>query len=575
MDPAEPSEQQANIPFPTGGSGESGRVLSLALGAVLAILALLLLAGLPGKSGTLRTAASPKVDSELPQLDCAFLLARARAEGWRHLRLPVQKHWDGRPLAVVAWSPTDALVVLHHAPRLACGTLVDARLRDSRFNAGVGTVFRPLARSGTPIDVWVAPSAWEHWSISVVAGDPTSLQRQDGLRGSLRVAILTAAALLILTAVLGAIISRSGQFRDHALASALLAIWVAELTAVAGYPVRWLLASQWSASLGVALLLPTVAFAVRTLITETGAALRWPHLVAGLRGAHLASLPAAVLMIVAPPVWLPVLSRAVEAASALWLTVPVAIGIACLRGSPRVGAGVLAAVLPLWLTLVSASWDPQLISDLRAEVTAATATWMALIALLLAARRLGREHDDLSRMSRLAFADALTNLPNRRGAMAYLTARLGLKPTPGKRMVVASLDIDHFKQINDEFGHARGDQALKMFADTLRRARRHSDLVARIGGEEFLIAMPDADVVQMQRALKTVRSDLQSSETVRSLGFPLRFSAGVVAQRSGESLTDLLEEADRQLYAAKRLGRHRDALREAAETEASDQPSRP
>ena len=570
MDRGERGNEQEGDPLLPAKASESGRVLSLALGAVLAALLVLFLAGLPGHSGSLRTGIAPAADPDTRELDCAFLLARARTEGWRHLRLDPQRSWDGRPLAVVAWSPADALVVLHHAPRTECGTLIDARLRDSRFNAGVGTVFRPLARSLKPIDVWISPSAWEHWSVSVVAGDPTALQRQDGVRGSLRVAILTAAAVLILSALLGAMISRSAIFRDHALASALLAVWVAELTAVAGYPTRWLMPADWSASLGIALLLPTVAFAARALATESGAGLRWPHLSSALRGAWFASLPAALLIAAAPPVWLPMLSRAVEVACALWLLVPLGIGLIALRSAPRVGFGMLAAVAPLCLTLASASWDPLWVSPIRAEVTAATATWMALVALLLAARRLGHEHDDLSRMSRLAFSDALTGLPNRRGAMAYLQQRQRGAGEGPARMVLASLDIDHFKQINDEFGHARGDQALRLFADTLRRARRHSDLVARIGGEEFLIAMPDAEILQMQRALKTVRSDLQSSETVRSLGFPLRFSAGVVEQRAGESLADLLEQADRQLYQAKREGRNRDLLRRATE-EASAQ----
>ena len=82
-----------------------------------------------------------------------------------------------------------------------------------------------------------------------------------------------------------------------------------------------------------------------------------------------------------------------------------------------------------------------------------------------------------------------------------------------------------------------------------------------LGGEEFLLALPSAESAQMLRVLKTVRSDLQSAQTVQALGFPLRFSAGLAELREGESLNALLEEADRQLYSAKRNGRNRDARR--------------
>lgn len=540
---------------------EPGHVLSLLLGAVLLALLLIVFAALPSMPGPLSATPAPALVESLPELDCDFLLARARAEGWRMLSLRPGPEWNGSPLAVVAWSPSDATVVLHHAPRTECGSLIDARLHDSRFNAGIGSVLRPQAHSSQPVEVWISPGAWEHWSTRVVAGDPTALQRQDGVRGSFRIAIFTCAIVLVICSLIGAMVSRSGEFVRHAVATAVLAIWVAELTGVAGYPARWILTQHWSAPLSIALLLPILGYSVRAIASECAAGWRWPHLDAALRGAFLSALPLAALILLAPPLWMGMLSRAVELLAAVWLLFALAMGCAVLRDSPRVGLGVLLATLPLAATTVSAPWDPALISGIRAEVTSASATWMALVSLLLAARRLGNEHDDLSRMSRLAFTDALTGLPNRRGAMDYLQRHLSLGESEGRALVVAALDIDHFKQINDQHGHARGDQALRLFADTLRRSRRQSDLVARVGGEEFLLALPSAESAQMLRVLKTVRSDLQSAQTVQALGFPLRFSAGLAELREGESLNALLEEADRQLYAAKRNGRNRDARR--------------
>lgn len=542
-------------------AAESGRVLSTALGAALAALLVVLLAQFPSGSGELRPAPPPAGLRTLEALDCHFLIARARAEGWRNATLMPQPEWNGSPLAVVVWSPADALVVLHHSGRVDCGSLLDARMHDSRFNAGVGSVFRPLARSGKPIEAWISPSAWEHWTATLTANDPTALQRQDGVRSAFRIGIFSASVLLIITAVIASVVSRSRLFRAYGLTTAMISLWVAEITSVAGYPQRWLVPAEWSASLSVALIPLTLAFALRALGNECNARIRWPHLDAALRGALLAALPCALLIALAPAVWLPALSRAVEATMALGMLLALGMALATLRQSPRTGSGVFIACLPLALVSGSSSWDPALLSGVRAEATAASVVWLWFITLLLAAGRIGQAHDTLSRMSRLAFSDALTGLPNRRGALDYLQRQLARRAAGGGGLALAALDLDHFKQINDEHGHARGNLALRLFAETLQRARRQSDLVARIGGEEFLLALPDADSAQLQRVLKTVRSDLQSAETVARLGFPLRFSAGVVTLGEDESLAELLENADRQLYAAKRAGRNQDALR--------------
>lgn len=542
---------------------ETGQVLSLALGAALAALLLVVFAALPAANGKLAGAPRSATGAPLAPLDCAFLLARARAEDWRKLELPVQAEWVGPPLAVVAWSPTDAVVVLRDSRRTDCGNLIDARLHDSRFNAGIGSVLRPPKSDDPPIEVWISPGAWQHWSTRVAAGEATALQRQDGLRGALRIATMTCALVLIVCSLIAAMVARSGEFVRYALVAAVFALWVAELTAVSGYPSRWLVPAAWSAAVSVALVLPLVGYAVRIAANECDSAWRWPHLDAALRGALLASLPLAVLILLAPPPWLGMLSRAVELLAAIWLVCAIGMGCATLPRAPRIGSGMVLAALPLAVVTASASWDPSWLSGIRAEATSASATWMALLTLLLAALRLGNERDDLSRMSQLAYTDPLTGLPNRRGAMNYLQQQLGERPDGAPRLVLAALDIDHFKQVNDDYGHARGDLALQRFAVALRRSRRTSDLVARIGGEEFLLALPAAELEQMIRVLKAVRAELQSAQTSEALGFPLRFSAGIVAQREGEPLNALLQEADRQLYVAKRQGRNRDACRSA------------
>ena len=124
----------------------------------------------------------------------------------------------------------------------------------------------------------------------------------------------------------------------------------------------------------------------------------------------------------------------------------------------------------------------------------------------------------------------------------------------GRPVTVAYLDLDHFKQVNDRFGHARGDQVLFTVASALREAARDSDLVARLGGDEFALLLPETDetgaAVVLERARANVIRSLRD-ETVR-----VTASIGAVTGRPGKRLVDeLLKLADANLYAAKARGK--------------------
>ncbi len=128
----------------------------------------------------------------------------------------------------------------------------------------------------------------------------------------------------------------------------------------------------------------------------------------------------------------------------------------------------------------------------------------------------------------------------------------------GQSFCLAVLDIDRFKVINDAHGHPAGDRVLRSFAREAAAVLRGADVLARWGGEEFLLLMPDTrataarlGVERLRSRVETLRIDADDGE---SLAFTL--SAGVVEQLAGESVADTIARADRALYRAKKQGRN-------------------
>jgi diguanylate cyclase (GGDEF)-like protein len=176
----------------------------------------------------------------------------------------------------------------------------------------------------------------------------------------------------------------------------------------------------------------------------------------------------------------------------------------------------------------------------------------------LVAEEAGRMFEQLrasAALARDAQTDPLTQLANRRTfAHALATLREG--------DAVVIVDLDHFKGVNDRFGHDVGDDVLRALAGCLRRVARQMDCVARYGGEEFALVLPDAGGIGALRALQRVRSAWADLDPVTT------FSAGVAVHESGEDAADTLRRADAALYEAKGAGRDRDALAPATVTPA-------
>jgi diguanylate cyclase (GGDEF)-like protein len=151
--------------------------------------------------------------------------------------------------------------------------------------------------------------------------------------------------------------------------------------------------------------------------------------------------------------------------------------------------------------------------------------------------------------------DELTGLLNRRSLgprMAEITEQAALTGHP---VSFVAGDLDHFKQINDELGHAAGDDVLRQVAEAMRRQLRTFELLYRVGGEEFLLVLPGADEATSAAIAETLRAAIEAS---RPAGRLLTCSFGVATSRGREAaLAGLRERADTALYAAKRAGRNR------------------
>ena len=155
-----------------------------------------------------------------------------------------------------------------------------------------------------------------------------------------------------------------------------------------------------------------------------------------------------------------------------------------------------------------------------------------------------------------ADTDPLTGLLNRRTAMKRLEAETGAALQNGTPLSLVLIDLDHFKTINDRYGHANGDRVLQHFAASGHRQLRGGDIFARIGGEEFLVLMPGAGLGEATDAIERLRRHIAREENRLDLCCAYTMSAGV-AEYCGNAAEDLFERADRALYRAKHHGRDR------------------
>lgn len=160
------------------------------------------------------------------------------------------------------------------------------------------------------------------------------------------------------------------------------------------------------------------------------------------------------------------------------------------------------------------------------------------------------------RIEELAVTDELTGLFNRRYLLRTLEKQRALANREGLPFVLAFVDIDHFKQINDHHGHRVGDQVLAELSVQLKMAIREVDLAARYGGEEFVLLLSGLALDDAGKVLERIRVKM-TEQSFSEANIPLTVSIGVAQFRPGEDSEELLNRADRLLYEAKRGGRNR------------------
>lgn len=199
-----------------------------------------------------------------------------------------------------------------------------------------------------------------------------------------------------------------------------------------------------------------------------------------------------------------------------------------------VGASLLAMVLAAWISLYFSRLNRALSREIQER------------------RHLQEE------LERLANTDALTGLPNRRFFMLQLAGELARRQRYGHPLSLLMLDLDHFKQINDQWGHAVGDEALRVFADSVQCCLRTQDMAGRIGGEEFAILLPETGETVARPVAERIRARMEQAKIASANGHCMvTVSIGVTQAKDEDDLESLLRRVDDALYAAKQGGRNR------------------
>lgn len=285
-----------------------------------------------------------------------------------------------------------------------------------------------------------------------------------------------------------------------------------------------------------------------------GAALTGPGLdaaaVAALRRAHCGDLPpgeVAALVEAAHDQAEALTARLVRGASdAAHYGEAIAAGDRALNGTAEPDAAALARLIDRLGEATATMLDAN--RHLQAELATAAAETAGL-------------RDRLRSSERAALTDPLTGVLNRRGALRRLEDAQGSARRAAGALSIAMIDIDHFKRVNDSFGHAMGDQVLRYVADHLAHAVGTAGSVGRLGGEEFVVMLPGAPLAEATATVDRARATLAAriirrSDDGSSMG-RISFSAGTALSDSTESAGALIARADAALYDAKRMGRDR------------------
>lgn len=209
-------------------------------------------------------------------------------------------------------------------------------------------------------------------------------------------------------------------------------------------------------------------------------------------------------------------------------------------------------------TIVTLSLD-ELIQRQMLTLTSLNNLWLLTVIMGIAIwAQLSQLHMQL-KLFEQATTDALTGLLTRRSFMSQAEAELSRAERYGRRLSMAILDLDHFKKVNDTYGHQAGDKVLISFAAVLRQALRETDLIGRYGGEEFIILLPETPIPEAKKVISRILKNCRK-ERVMHLGNSIHYTVSIGL---GEVLVDVessIRYIDEALYEAKHKGRNRAAI---------------
>ncbi len=220
------------------------------------------------------------------------------------------------------------------------------------------------------------------------------------------------------------------------------------------------------------------------------------------------------------------------------------------------GARSRRTAIVFWVAavaLIGAGASPWTLGGLDAGGRALSVVMVSLAAIVSA-----RQFDRESSLRRAAVTDPLTGVLNRRSFQEITTSNDRRARRGGTTFAVLMIDIDHFKRINDTYGHPAGDAVIRELADVARRTLRPSDVIARYGGEEFVISLPDTERDAAMVVAHRLRAAVEESAVISDAG-AIRFtvSVGVAIGSRGTPMKEAISLADKALYAAKANGRNR------------------
>jgi len=227
---------------------------------------------------------------------------------------------------------------------------------------------------------------------------------------------------------------------------------------------------------------------------------------------------------------------------------------------------LLMALASLLLTLIAVHLLNNLGFTLRTDTASLLAGGVAVLVTLpfawILVGMLLRLHRDEQEMRSLASYDSLTGLLSRHAFFDNANNYVSLSKREKKPFSVLIIDLDHFKQINDRYGHPAGDAVLKLFADVVNSVARRSDIVGRLGGEEFAVVLPSTGSGEALEFAGRLHQAIDKA-VLKFNGSAIRYTASIGLTEfdtdSEDSIDDLLARADLALYQAKQAGRNQTA----------------